>query len=251
MIRATFHPLLWRTRLAIAKHLLTPSWLLLLMGAAACSSAGDSNLGAGGAANDAAAGDGAAGQEAAIPEPDDGPASRLACTSDFGNGISAVYGRIDGYLVSIVPPSSKNSCNADSDHVHLQVLMKSKVYDIAVNVADESASQSGVYLLALDAPVPRGVWEEGWHTETTTRLNYPSDFNVHSMSFALMSTTELTKKLEDELKTANHISVFATGYSSGGAHLVHRRGGFDGAIVVHPLSSVPHVLMFRFADQSF
>jgi len=39
---------------------------------------------------------------------DDGTPTRQTCTSNFGDALSAqaTYGRLDGYLVAIVPPSN-------------------------------------------------------------------------------------------------------------------------------------------------
>src|SRR4051812_34493127 len=47
---------------------------------------------------------------------DDGTPVRMACTSALGGALSAVHGRLDGYLVAIVP-STSNRCMGDSDHV--------------------------------------------------------------------------------------------------------------------------------------
>ena len=58
--------------------------------------------------------------------------------------------------------------------------------------------------------------------------------------------------VESELATANHVSVYMTGYNSSGGHLVHRQGtNIDGAIVIDPLSPTSHALLFRFSTDSF
>lgn len=181
----------------------------------------------------------------------DGTPSRLACTDTFGHGLTTTYGRLDGYLVSIVPPSSKHSCNADSDHVHLQILMKGAVYDVAVNVADSTSATTPVKFTEADAPALNGQWDEGWHANNVA-FDYVADLKVHSPNFGSVPLTELAQKIETDLADANHISVYATAYGSDGVHLVHRNhGGTDGAVVVRPLSAVPHVLAFCFADQGF
>ena len=47
-------------------------------------------------------------------------------------------------------------------------------------------------------------------------------------------------------------TIYSTGYSASGTHLVHRNhGGTDGALVIHPLSEVATARMFRFSDQTF
>jgi hypothetical protein len=233
----------------------------------ACSSsdgpAPTSSGGVGGSSDASSAPDADASTEAAVPEPDaaddpvaepvdlpDGTPVRQACTDAFGHGLTQKFGRLDGYLVSIVSPSSNHQCNADSDHVHLQVLMKSAVYDVAVNVADSSSAATPVKVSEIDAPRLNGQWEEGWHAGVT--FDYVSDLHLHSPNFGPMDRAKLVQKLEDDLKDVNHISVYATAYGSEGVHLVHREhGGDDGAIVIRPLSAVPHVLAFCFADQGF
>ncbi len=181
----------------------------------------------------------------------DGTPTRQACTDSFGHGLTETFGRLDGYLVSIVAPGSQHSCNADSDHVHLQILMKGAVYDVAVNVADSTSSSTPVKFTEADAPGLNGQWEEGWHGTNVT-FDYVSDLHVHSPSFGPVPLTELAQKIETALAEANHISVYATAYGSDGVHLVHRnRTNEDGAVVVRPLSAAPHVLAFCFADQGF
>lgn len=181
----------------------------------------------------------------------DGTPTRQACTDTFGHGLTVTYGRLDGYLVSIVPPSSKHSCNADSDHLHLQILMKGAVYDISVNVADAASATTPVKFAEADAPELNGQWEEGWHA-TNVRFDYVSDLHLHSPNFGSVPTAQLAQKLEDDLAQVNHISVYSTAYGSDGGHLVHRtHGDTDGAIVIRPLSAVPHALAFCFADQGF
>jgi hypothetical protein len=62
----------------------------------------------------------------------------------------------------------------------------------------------------------------------------------------------LTQDLMNDLATANHVSVFATGYGPDGAHLVHRNGSnHDGMVVTDPLSTPSHARMFSFSDQQF
>src|SRR4051794_24097371 len=64
---------------------------------------------------------------------DDGAPTRIACTSSFGAALTntPTFGRLDGYLVAIVPPGGGSACNADSSHLHLQVRMNGAVYDVA------------------------------------------------------------------------------------------------------------------------
>src|SRR5215813_10038860 len=74
--------------------------------------------------------------DAANMQVDDGTPTRQTCTSQFGNALSSTFGRLDGYLVSIVPPMT-GPCNADTAHVHLQIKMNNQIYDVAVDVGNE------------------------------------------------------------------------------------------------------------------
>src|SRR5690349_9508322 len=47
----------------------------------------------------------------------DGTPTRIACTNNFGSALTAVHGRLDGRLVSIVAPGA-HGCNGDTGHVH-------------------------------------------------------------------------------------------------------------------------------------
>lgn len=175
----------------------------------------------------------------------DGTPTRQACTSSFGNGISGAFGRLDGYLVSIVPPGSTSGCNDDGSHVHLQILMNGAIYDVAVNVSDPA----GVYFAERDLALPDGAWSEGFHSSDT--LDYVA-LGLHSTDFTAYQESALSQMVESELATANHVSIFATPYNSSGIHLVHRNsGGNDGSIVINPLSSTAHALFFHFVDQTF
>ena len=231
---------------------ITLGFLLGIAGVAACSShprsavTGQSSSGGGGAGGQATAtaatGGGAGTGGAGTSDPLDGTPTRVACTGNFGTGVSAIHGRLDGTIVSIIPPGGGQACNGDSSHVHLQVLMKGGVYDVAVNT-DTLYAQ-------LDVPMPDGPWAEGWHPGEN--LDYPGTLGVHSTSFTVTNPTALAQMIESELAQANHVSVFATGYGPTGAHDVHRVGNNeDGAIVTHPLDAKPHLLLFCFNTDSF
>jgi hypothetical protein len=194
---------------------------------------------------DAAASDGDAPDAPDAPDGEDGTPRRQPCTNSFGAGLTTAHGRLDGYLVSIVPTTTSD-CNGDARHVHLQIEMDGSIYDVAINVG---ADATGVYYLAKDLPLPDGPWAEGWHPDQEGLLDYPA-LGVSSADFAPTARTTLSDDLDHELADANHVSVFMTGYGPDGGHLVHRNYGEDGAIVVHPLGA-PRLLMFRFAGNTF
>jgi len=175
----------------------------------------------------------------------DGTPTRMPCTNTLGHALTAVHGRLDGYLVAIVPVGA-HSCNGDDTHVHLQVRASGSVYDVAVNVSDPA----NVHYLAQDMTMPDGPWSEGWHPGQAALLDYPT-IGAHSTAFTALSTADLAKALDTELADVNHVSIFMTGYGDNGGHLVHRNGaGEDGAIVVRPLGA-SRLLMFHFAGTVF
>lgn len=203
-----------------------------------------------------------AGQDTSKPDPPDGTPTRQQCiSSKFGKLPAAAintatgeyrYGRLDGILVAIVAPSSKNTCKADQDHVHLQVLMSGGIFDVAVNVDDEgSTAGAGIFYTTVDAAMPGGTWSEGYNTYA--RLDYVGNLGLHSASFQKNTTAQLKAKVIAELETANHISIYMTPYPDGsGGHLVHYNGPkYDGAVVTHPLNAKAHFLTFRFSDKTF
>lgn len=175
----------------------------------------------------------------------DGTPQRLPCSTNFGSSLNGgSHGRLDGYLVSIVP-SHVHQCHGDSGHVHLQISMNGALYDVAANVDQVAVGD-------VDAPLPQ-PWTEGWHANAS--LDYVQDLGMHSSQFQSLDQTPAQQHVLDELANANHISVFATKYSNSGIHLVHRTRssgqGLDGAIVINPTSAKPHYVLFRFPDQTF
>ena len=176
----------------------------------------------------------------------DGAPSRVPCTNQRGAAMTTAFGRLDGYLVAIVPPGS-NNCGGDSSHMHLQVKANGAVYDLAVNVG--SGSMQDVHSTTRDVPLPGPAWAEGWHTGVVD--DYVA-LGVHSTDLPLESAAQLTTDLDTDLATANHISVFATGYGPDGGHLIHRNGGgHDGLIVTRPLSHPARARLFSFTSLTF
>ena len=182
---------------------------------------------------------------------DDGVPTRVACTSTFGSALSATptFGRLDGFLVAIVPPGG-GPCNADSSHVHLQVRMSGAIYDVAIDVTDGMTGIDDVNTGTKDIAMPGNVpWAEGWHTSVL--VDYVA-LGVHSPELTFQAKAAMVTTLMTDLATANHISVYATTYGPDGTHLVHRNsGGHDGLIVTQPQSIPAHLRMFRFTAQAF
>ena len=202
-----------------------------------------------GGSGDSGSGGGGSGSGSSV----DGTPVRQACTSNFGNALpsSGTFGRLDGYLVAIVPPGSTNGCNDDSSHVHLQIKMNGAIYDIAIDATDSATRTDDVHTMTTDVPMPAGpAWAEGFHTGVT--IDYPTTFGVHSSNLPLQTKAQIVSAFQTDLATVNHISIYTTTYGSDGAHLVHRNGsGHDGAVVTEPLSPTSHVRLLSFSDQSF
>lgn len=175
------------------------------------------------------------------------PIRRPCLQTPTGSGLAASqYGRLDGFLVAVVPLDYRG-CQGDDDHLHLQVLVDGKIYDIAVNVGADVHSQT--FDRALFAP----AWSEGWHPDGSSDIFVEyTGLGLHSDTMPLPGTTALVQAMTADLAYANHISIYAIGYGPDGAHLVHRNGGGrDGLIVTHPLAGVAHARAFSFTDQSF
>lgn len=223
---------------------------LLLFVAAACSSPSSTqHADAHGPGSDANDGSGSAIADApGSGGSDDGTPTRMPCTNNYGNALSTQFGRLDGFLVAIIQPGN-GSCNADQDHVHLQIEMNDAIYDVAIDVAS-SSGPNDVHTLTRDGAMIGSAWAEGWHTLES--LDYPTTLDVHSADLTLETPQQLASEITSDLATVNHISIFSTGYGPDGSHLVHREGSsHDGMLVTEPLSATTHQRLFSFSDQSF
>lgn len=179
----------------------------------------------------------------------DGTPTRQPCTGTFGSAMTATFGRLDGFLVAIVDPNTTTSCRGDDNHIHLQVRVNGGIEDIAVNVASTSGNPN-VDFRTIGAALRGGAWTEGWHPGQT--LDYPSNLGVTSGSFTEETLTQLTASVDNLIASANHVSIFATGFDGTGGHLIHRQGsGHDGAIVINPTTANPTYLLFHFTNQTF
>ena len=96
-------------------------------------------------------------------------------------------------------------------------------------------------------------WMDRWHVEHHNgNSSIVNDLGLHDTDFTSIDKATATQQVETFLATANHVSVFATGYGDDGAHLVHRNGdGNDGALIINPLSETPQYLVFHFPEQTF
>jgi hypothetical protein len=179
----------------------------------------------------------------------DGTPTRQPCTGSFGSAMNTTFGRLDGFLVSSIDPGQGAGCSGDAHHIHLQILVNGGIENIAVNV-DSSIGTPNVDFLQINAPLKGAAWSEGWHA--SQQLDYAINLGVHAADFAVTTPTQLTTIVDNALATANHVSIFCTGFGPDGGHLVHRHAANDdGAIVINPLSASPTYLLFHFANQTF
>lgn len=177
------------------------------------------------------------------------PPPPAPCTDRFGHALTTSFGRLDGTLVALVPPRTPR-CKSDEHHLHLQLQLEADgdAYDVAVPLGDPAAQD--IYFLETTAPVPGGRWRAGWSPGAS--LDYVAAFKVHATDFRVLTRDELLLKLQTELTAKRRVSVWATGYGPGGAHMVHRdHGQHDGTIALDPDSTRSRFLLFRFARQRF
>jgi hypothetical protein len=166
-----------------------------------------------------------------------------ACFTQFGAGMSAAFGRIDGTLLAVVTPT--DPCPHDDNHVILDVRMNGSVYELWVNIGSDldpmsTYSQSA----ALGAP----AYSEGWHTDAA--LDYVQTFGLTSSAFTVTPPAGVIQQLA-MLPVGEPISVYATGYGPDGGHDIHRQAtGQDGAVVLSP-ATAPRYLLYHFDTQSF
>jgi hypothetical protein len=174
----------------------------------------------------------------------DGTPTRQACTGNFGAALTTEFGRLDGYIVSIVDVGqSEMTCNGDTSHVHLQVMMMGGIYDVAMNV-------DGLFY-EMDMAMPSPPWSEAWHGGTIAN-DYPA-LGIHSTDFTMLGIAMTGAEVEAELANANHVSIYGTGYGTTGMHDTHYEGHMnDGMVVINPQTpSVSHILFFDFTGDTF
>jgi hypothetical protein len=180
---------------------------------------------------------------------DAGVDKAAACAASFGTELTNAFGRVDGTILAVVPPTNGTCALPNSTHLVLQLTMHGAAYRMVVNV-DGKGPDPRVFLAEKDAPLAAGPWSEGWHPGA--KLDYVTTLGVSSTAF--VAPTDLVGDVTRKLEIGARVSVFATssgGTNAGNAHLVHRNlPDADGAIVISPDTS-PHYLLFRFADQTF
>lgn len=177
------------------------------------------------------------------------PVQRVAClsTGALAHDLpSEQMGALEGELVSIVPPGVKG-CPSDPDHLHLQIAVGSKRYDVAVTIDSDFGAP-----IALHAPkrAVSPLEPEGW---SVAKFDYSKNLGTPSADYQALGRDALLARLQSELATAARVRVFGESYADGsGLHKVHRNGrGGDGAILVRHVDGGDKVIALRFATDVF
>jgi hypothetical protein len=180
------------------------------------------------------------------------PVRRLPCvgTSGLATDLPAnAYGALEAELVSIVPPDTHTFCPNDTDHVHLQVEVGTKRYDIAITVNDNTDAGPMFYYEHDLAPSPL---DAGWNG---VGFDYVRNLGVHSGSFTASPKAAIVSMLQTTLADVSTLTIHGHAYTDGtGAHNVHyNHGGKDGVLLLHGKgdAGADLAIAFRFVNDSF
>jgi len=216
----------------------------------ACAQEAQTTPGIEGTEDDTAVADSLVVTDTAVGDAAPFPVRRLPCVGRTGlaSDLPAdAYGALEGELVSIVPPGTKN-CPSDSDHLHLQVLVGSKRYDVALTIDSTTSPPLAIHVQSL----PPTLREPGWANST---FDYGKSLAVPSADFKPLTREALLARLQSELSTAARVDIFGRAYADGtGTHNVHRNGrDRDGVVVIHRVEAAgaDRAIALRFADQVF
>lgn len=177
------------------------------------------------------------------------PVVRSACVgrSELANDLPLEQmGALEGLLVAIVPPGNK-SCPSDPDHLHLQIAVGSKRYDVAITIDSDIGAPLAIYTQKRAvSPIPA----DGWATVT---LSYEKDLAVPSADFTALARDAMLARLQTELASAARVRIFGLSYTDGtGLHKVHRNGrDGDGLILIHHVDGGDRALALRFSNDVF
>lgn len=155
-------------------------------------------------------------------------------------------GALEGELVAVVPPSEK-ACPSDPDHLHLQIAVGSKRYDVAVTIDSDFGAPIAIF--AQKRPVS-AIPPDGW---ATASFDYNKDIGTPSADYQALARDALLTRLQTELANAARVRVFGRSYMDGtGVHNVHRNGrDRDGVILIHHIDGGDRAIALRFADDIF
>lgn len=174
------------------------------------------------------------------PQPDAGigTAKAAACAQQFGNGLTDVFGRLDGTVSAVVEPSDTQCPSATKDAVVVEVTMTGTVYKVVIDVNNPQSPTSNTDLFFKQLTHANlASWAEGWHPGGA--LDYAAQLGIHSSDADWVDYTpaNLIKKLDDAVPLNTKVSVY--GSNAGGdettIHLMRYQGGQnDGALLLDP-----------------
>jgi hypothetical protein len=181
---------------------------------------------------------------------DPGPVDKAArCASNYGNILTAPFGRLDGTVHAILKPTDQQCDRPNSTHIVLQVKAQSGVYRMVVNVLSTGADPD-VRFAALQNPLPAPAFAEGWHAGLL--FDYVTTLEVHNAMFTAVPFDALVERVVSAINLDEEVSVYSSTSGGDSSHLVHRNApNADGAIFLSPRSATPRVLLFHFSEQMF
>ena len=158
------------------------------------------------------------------------------------------YGALEAEVVSIVPPGTKG-CPEDDAHLHLQVDVAGKRYDVAMTFDDTTGGQPmGIFTKDVAA----STQPEGW---SDANFDFVTDLGAHSTSFTLLAPADMLTRLVSELTPVSFVTIHGRSYTDGtGIHDIHRNGGdHDGVVLAHGLGAGggDHAIAVRFYSDVF
>lgn len=180
------------------------------------------------------------------------PVRRSACVTraELAKDLPVTQmGALEGELLSIVPPGHK-TCPSGPNHLHLQVAVGSKRYDVAVRVDSEVGAPLAIFVQNKPlSPIPA----DGW---SGALFDYTKDIGKPSADYQALTRDALLARLQTELANASRVRIFGSSYTDGtGVDKVHRNGREgDGAIYIHHYPSESggdRVIALRFSNDVF
>ena len=177
------------------------------------------------------------------------PLVRSACVTrgELANDLpSEGTGALEGTLVALVPPGHK-SCPSDPDHLHLQVAVGTKRYDVAVAIDSSFAAPLAIYVQKRPLSV---LPPDGW---SGALFDYEKDIAVPSADYKALTRDAMLARLQAELANAARVRIYGRTYlDKTGLHNVHRNGrGADGVILIHHIDGGDRAIALRFANDVF
>jgi hypothetical protein len=155
-------------------------------------------------------------------------------------------GALEGELVSIITPTNK-ACPTDPDHLHLQIAVGDKRYDVAITIDSDFGAPVAIY--SHKRPVG-AVPPDGWAAAT---FDYNKDIGTPSADYQALAPDAMLARLQTELESAARVRIFGRSYLDGsGVHNVHRNGtDRDGVILIHHIDGGDRAIALRFASDVF